>query len=856
MTERWAQIKTMFHSALARRRGAPNRFLDDVSAGDRTIHRDMDDWRTTRAEPESRTQGLNTEATANLEPVPERRGMVGRTLGRYHLALPWGAGGMGEVYCALDTLLDREVAVKILAAHLTGNPQAMRRFEREAKTVAALSHPNIVALHDFGTQQGVSYAVMELLRGETLRSHVSLGALPWRKAVGIAKEIADGLSAAHEKGITHRDLKPENIFLTSDGRTKILDFGLAQVKPVLAAQQLSSASTETHISVQGEVLGTIGYMSPEQLRGESASAASDIFSFGCVLYEMVAGQRAFKRPSAMETNAAILRDDPPALPKAMKDTPADLEKVISRCLAKNPADRFQSARDLAFALGTISSSSGSETSLVRHKSIAWHKIAPLATVILILVLGLVLALYLFSGSQKYTSLVVMPFDNGSSDPNMDYLSDGITESIINSLSQLPQLRVIPRTTAFSYKGRGIDLKKLGRELGVKAVATGKASLSGGTLVVQADLVDIATGSQIWGEKYNRDLSNIFVVQEEIARRISEKLALRLTDEQQKRLIKRYTQDAEAYQLYMKGRYHLETRTRDGITRAIDYFKQAIARDTKYALAYAGLADSYIVMESPVPPGETMLKAKNAATMALDLDNTIAEAHTSLAAVRLLYDWDWPAAESGFKQAIELNEGYPTAHHWYAQYLTAMARHDEALAQIRRAQELDPHSLIINKDVAWHYYCARLFDQAIGQAKNTLDLDSTYEQAHALLGRAYVKKMMFAEATEELQKSIALVGSANSKALLGYAYAASGRVLDAQQILRTLPEIAKDQYVSPIYVAAINGELGYKEQAFMQLEKAYADRAGSLIHLNVNPMLDSLRTDARFHSLVARLKLDQ
>jgi len=847
--ELWSKIEKIFYAALECEPGERAAFLDKACAGDDALRRDLETLLAAHQQTESGLSALKADLAAELLAKERTWRMVGMTLGRYHLLAPLGAGGMGEVYRALDSRLDRNVAVKILPAHLTDNSEAMRRFEREAKTVAQLSNPNILSIHDFGTEQGVCYAVMELLEGETLRSRISGGALPWLKAVGIGIDIAEGLSAAHAKGIIHRDLKPENIFLTSDGRTKILDFGLARVKAAVSDENITSAPTVPRISEPGVVMGTPGYMSPEQVRGDEAEAPSDIFSFGSVLYEMVTGHRPFAGRTMADTMAAILRDDPTDLTDSGKNIPPDLEQVIIHCLEKNPAERFQSARDLSFALKTISGGSGKTRALPKPSPLRSRAFVSITAGILLLLLGL--ALYLVKVSDKSVSIVVLPFSDGV---DSEYISDGITESITNNLSQLPQLRVIARTTAFSYKGQKADPQKIGKELRVQAVITGKATLRGDIMMVQAELIDVATGAQTWGDKYDIKSSDIFNVQDKIARAICERLRLRLTGEQQQLLTKRYTQNSEAFQLYMKGRYHWGARTPEGISKGIDFFNQAIAIDPNYALAYAGLADAYQVSESPLLTKELRLKAKEAATTALNLDNTLAEAHTSLAAVSLLYDWDWSEAEHGFKQAIYLNPNYATAHHWYAEYLTAMRRHEEAIAEIKRAQDLDPRSLTINKDVGSHYYFAGLYDQAIAQARNTLDLDPKFAPAHALLGRAFVKKRRFADAIAELEMAVNLSPSGNNKAQLGYAYAVSAKSGEAQQILALLPELLKKEYISPVYIAAIYGELGDKQQAFAWLEKGFAERSGSLPQFSVNPMLDCLRSDPRFSDFVQRLKL--
>jgi len=547
-------------------------------------------------------------------------------LGPYEIVSPLGAGGMGEVYRARDSRLGREVAIKVLPEHLAGNPRALARFEREARAVAALSHPNILAIHDFGAQEGVVYAVTELLEGETLRARLERSPLGWRKAVEVGVALADGLAAAHAKDITHRDLKPENIFLTSDGRVKILDFGLARAGPATPDDQ-----TEP-----GTVLGTVGYMSPEQVRGEPADARSDIFALGCVLYEMVAGQRAFRRPTAPETMTAILNDDPAPVGR---EVPPELDRVIAHCLEKSPPQRFQSAHDVAFALRAMR-----EPAVAMPRPRRWVIRAVLA---LLPVAGFFYWLNRPAGAID--SLAVLPFVNAVGDPNAEYLSDGITENLINTLSQLPQLRVTARTLAFRYKGPQVDPQKAGRDLHVRAVLTGRVMERDGALNVQADLVNVDDGSQLWGRQYSRKFSDILTLQEEIAREVSEKLHLKPTVEQQKRLAKRSTENVEAYQLYLKGRYYWNRRTEQTLKRSVEYFQQAIDRDPGYALAYAGLADCYSVysvyqVESPRESGP---KAKAAATKALEIDDTVSEAHASLAYTKMHYERDWAGAEREF-----------------------------------------------------------------------------------------------------------------------------------------------------------------------------------------------------------------
>jgi serine/threonine-protein kinase len=606
---------------------------------------------------------------------------------------------MGEVYRAKDPRLGRDVAIKVLPASFSQDADRLRRFEQEARAAGVLNHPNITAVYDIGTHEGAPYVVQELLEGETLRAVLAGAKLPPRKAIDYALQIAHGLAAAHEKGIVHRDLKPENLFVTKDGRIKILDFGLAKLIHTEEKSPITTLPTETAGTEPGVVLGTLSYMSPEQLRGQPTDTRSDIFSFGAILYEVLSGRRAFRGASAADTMSAILKEDPPDLSVTNQNLPPGLERIVRHCLEKNPEQRFQSARDLAFGLESLSDIRG---------LVAAGRPAPAASSrrrrLLLLGAGVAVVLLALGGitwvrsrGKPIHSIAVLPFVDGSRDPDAEYLSDGITESVINSLSHLSQLRVTARSTAFRYKGRDVDPQKAGRDLNVRAVVSGNVSKRGDTLVIQADLMDVGNGSQLWGNRYNRKLSDILSVQEEIAKEISEKLRLRLTGEEKEKLTKRYTGNTEAYQFYLKGRYAWEKRTEGGLQQSIEYFQQAIEKDPSYALAYAGLADAYAVLPSYsiLSPGESFPRARAAARKALEIDDGLAQAHTTLAMALGDYDNDWPSAEAEYKKAIALDGNYATAHHWYGLLLMApLGRFDEALTEMRRAAELDPFSAII------------------------------------------------------------------------------------------------------------------------------------------------------------------
>ena len=775
---------------------------------------------------------------------------TGTCLGPYEILAPIGTGGMGEVYRAKDSRLGRDVAIKVLPEDLANNPQALARFEREARAVAALSHPNILGIHDFGTDRAITYAVMELLEGETLRSCLARGAVSWRKAVEAGVAIAEGLSAAHSKGIIHRDLKPENIFLTSDGRVKILDFGLARWTP--ATEIETSVPTETE---PGTVMGTLGYMSPEQIRGVRVDAASDIFSFGCVLYEMLSGQRAFAHPSAGETVAATLKDDPLPLGSLGKEIPAELERVTVHCLEKNPGERFHSAHDLAFALKAIVSPSEASQSSESAFGLLLRRPIWIAAMVAVLLVGLSLYWFMTRGhpAGAIESLAVLPFITASDDPDADYLGDGITESLIYNLSQLPQLAVMSRSAVFRYKGRDTGPQAVGRDLNVQAVLTGRIVQRGENLSISAELVDTQSNRSLWGERYNRKMADVLSLQEEITKEISRQLRSKLTQEQQKRLTRRYTENAEAYRLYLQGRHYWYKRTEEGVKKGIQYFEQAIDKDPGYALAHAGVADCWVLGDISVPPIESAGKARAAAIRAVELDETLPEAHISLSLVRFVHERDWLNAEVEARKAIASDPNNAEAHHWYSVLLTRLGRLDEAMTEIKRASELDPLSPRINAALGSEFYWAGRLDEAIEQYQKMLDMDPNSVTAHSGLGLVYAKKGLHTESIAETRKAFDLSpGDTNAIATLGYAHAAAGNRTEAQEAIDRLRELAMRRYVSSHHVALIYAGLGEKNQALHWLEKAYEERSQWLSHFKGEPRLEGLRSDPRFKDLLRRI----
>jgi len=832
---------------------------------------------------------------------------MSQVISHYRIISKLGAGGMGEVYLAQDTKLDRKVALKILPADVAENQDRMRRFVQEAKAASALNHPNIITIYEIEQSDSVHFIATEFIDGETLRERLRKPSMKLREVLDVAAQIASALSAAHTAGIVHRDVKPENIMLRADGIVKVLDFGLAKLneRPLPESVDAEAATKALVQTEPGLVLGTIAYMSPEQARGLAVDARTDIFSLGVVIYELVAGQAPFGGATRSDLIVALLEREPPPLARFTAEVPAELERIVMKALAKDPDERFQTVRDLLIDLkrlkqkldvdaeiersapelksgsgeakpshvpGIVSTASRGAAHTVFDDSratssaeyivsgIKQHKLA-LAIALLVLVIGAVgLSLYLRARNTEVAieSIAVLPFEDQNHDLDTEYLSDGVTESIINSLTQLPNLRVIARSSAFRYKGKQTDPITVANELGVRAVLTGRIMQRGENLTVSAELIDARDKKQLWGERYERKVSDLLSVQRDIAQEITANLRLKLSGADKDRLTKHYTEDPEAYQLYLKGRYFLNARTEESTGKAIEYFQQAIAKDPVYALAYSGLADSYSALVFPieaVTPREAMPKAKEAAMKALAIDNALAEAHASLGYVKFYFDWDWPGAETEFKRGIELNPAYAEGHHYYSHYLVAMGRDEESLIESRRCLELEPLNLLLNVHLGWHYLYTRQYDQAVKQLQKTLEMDANFAQTHRWLGLALEQQTRSAEAIAELQKANALFGGNTlTEAELAHAHAVSGKRDEAQKELARLKETAQHKYVPAYQIAAIYAGLGEKDQAFAWLDKAYDERSDLLVNLKREQKFDDLRSDPRFAELLRHVGL--
>lgn len=784
---------------------------------------------------------------------------IGEKFGHYKVHSAIGSGGMGEIYRAHDTRLKRDVAIKILPEKWMLNTSAVERFMREAYAASALNHPNILTIYDIGKYENTQFITTEFVEGETLRARLKSAPLSLSETLDVAVQVAGALAAAHNAGIVHRDIKPENIMLRADGYVKVLDFGIAKLTEHKAETASAEAATLIKsLTDPGMILGTALYMSPEQARGLNIDARSDIFSLGVVIYEMITGTQPFSGATLSDIIAAVLKSEPKPISDYAGNTSSEFEWCVGKALNKEIENRYQTIKELLTDLNRIKKHLEFETVLQHISESGVLKTSQSSAAA-------------FSRDSARTaarkkrkaidSLAVLPLVNSGNDSATEYLSDGITEFIINSLSSLPKLRVVPRSTVFRYKDSPKDAQEIGEELSVRAVLAGRIMQISDSLIVKTELIDIANEAQLWGEQYRHEMTDIFALQAEIARDISEKLKLKLTGEQKKRLVKNYTDNTEAYQFYLKGRYFVTTkRTENWIKKGIEYFQKAIDLDPNYALAYAGIAEAYGFLSSSTGgwhPRKAYPKAKAAALKALELDDTLGEAHCSLGFFRLLYDWNFKEAESEFKRAIELSPNYPNAHDGYGFYLKAVARHEEAIEKCQLAQQLDPLSPFAHVSLGYAYYFARNYGKAIEECNKALEMDRYSFFAYRNLGLAYLQQENFEKSIGYLSKAATFSGGGSAfESYLGFAYALAGKKVEALEILANLEESGKERYVPAYNFAIIYAGLRDFDKAFEWLEKALRERSGFLPFLKVEPTMDCLRDDPRFEQVLQRIGLNK
>lgn len=897
--ERWQQITGIFQAALERPASERAAFVKERCAGDEELHDDVQGMLNSHEQ----ASGFIEEPAMNVAALIPTPGpsLAGKQIVHYQVLSLLGTGGMGEVYLAEDTRLGRRVALKLLPEDLANNEQRVTRFQQEARAASNLNHPNILTIHEIGQFDSRHFIATEFIDGETLRQRLNQERMELGAVLHVATEIASALAAAHSAGIVHRDVKPENVMIRHDRIVKVLDFGLAKLTESRADGKADTqlprkllANTEP-----GMVMGTANYMSPEQARGLEVDARTDIWSLGAVLYEMLTGHIPFEGQTPTDTLSLILQKQPPPIGRYAADVPQELERIVTKSLVKDRDSRYQTVKDLLIDLQRLRRQLDLKEELDRtvppHESVdpgltakqthptvtelpqrtdsaamhatssaeyivtevKRHKRGVLIGVAAIVIAAVAIYIYNARAGRQLNSIAVLPMVNGTGDPNSEYLSEGITESLIDSLSQLPNLQVKSLNSVLRYKGE-TDAQRVGRELGVEAVVTGKVMQRGDGLVVSVEMVNVSDNNRLWGGRYDRKLSDLVAVQNEISRAVLSKLRLRLTGEEEKRATNRYTENTEAYQLYLRGRYHLNRRAIDDLWKGIESFKRAIELDPNFALGWSGLADSYAAMalggpfgpffRPPMPVAEVRSKWGPAARRAVELGPDLAETHTSLGQGLEWLEWDLVGAEREYKRALELNPDYPTAHQRYGIFLVASGRKETGLAELKRALALDPASLPINADVGNFSCLSGDPDEGIAQLKNTIELAPTWPRAHVLLSNCYVEKGMWNEALEEIKKA-----GTPGFVVRGRMYAATGKRAEA---LKLIDEMKQQPNVSPMGIANIYNALGQKDQAFEWLEKAYAEGSPLLRGLQTGKAWDSLRGDPRFKDLLHRTGLDK
>jgi eukaryotic-like serine/threonine-protein kinase len=753
--------------------------------------------------------------TETLE-VPKEELNTGSTFaGRYQIIEELGKGGMGRVYKVLDKEINEKIALKLLKPEIGTDEEIIERFRNELKLARKISQRNVCRMHDLSREEGAYYITMEYVPGEDLKQLIKkVGQMSVGKTIAIAKQVCEGLVEAHRLRIVHRDLKPQNIMIDEAGNAKIMDFGIARSLKVKG------------ITGAGVMIGTPEYMSPEQVEGTELDQRSDIYSLGVILYEMVTGRVPFEGDTPLSIAIKHKAETPPNPGRLNDQLPEDFIRIILRCLEKSKEKRFDTAEQLLSELDKID--------IAKHETGKMYE------------------------ERQEPSIAVIPFADLSPGKDQEYFCDGIAEELINALTKIEKLKVASGSSAFQFKGKGHDVHEIGEKLKVKTILEGSVRKAGNRLRIAAQLVNVADGYHLWAEKYDCEMEDIFAIQDEIALTIVDKLKVKLLREEKEKLIKRYTKDVEAYNLYLNGRYFWNKRTHEGFKKAIQYFEQAIRIDPDFSLAYSGLADTYNLLGFYcfLAPGETFPKAKTAALKALEIDDTSAEAYASLGFANLYYDRNWQEAQKNLLKGIEFGPGYPTAHHWYAEYLVVMGKMDEALNEARQALEFDPFSLVMNVLLGWVFHYSGRLDQAVEQFRKTLDLDRNFAPARFFLGLTYVQLTMFEEAITEFWKAKSLLGDSQLMDLaVGHALAAWKKTDEVKNLLEELEKTSVQRYFPPYFVASIYAETGDRDKAFSYLEKSFKECDLWFSFIKVDPIWKSLRSDPRFNTLLRKISLE-
>lgn len=871
--QRWHKIEEIFARAVALSLTEREIFVEEICGGNEDLRGEI--LELLREDEENKDFLSAPVFDKALEIISDdHKRLIGKVFNsRYKLIEFIGRGGMGAVFLAEDAQLKRRPALKIIDAAVFGQTEHIRRFEREAIAASKISHPNVAHIYEFGREGDFYFIAMEFVEGKTLRELIEEEKVEKNRALKIISQIAEAISAAHHEQVIHRDIKPENIIVGKNDLVKVLDFGLAKTNGRNESDDgvslLDASVLETS---PGMIFGTTAYMSPEQVREQKPDERTDLWSLGVIFYELLAGRRPFEGATRNDLIASILKSEPEKISKKDARISSKIEKLIFKLLEKDREKRFRTVDALLDEL----ENRGGKTPVKTVVKSRYEKILGLArdhkiltsVVIVTFLFGTSGAIYKYStnnqeitdtANRQIRSIAVLPFVNESNDADKEYLSDGLTELFINRLSQLPDLTVKARNSVFRYKGREFNSKTAGDELAVQAVLLGRISERDGAMKINLELVDVATGNQIWGEQYHYKTNALIGFQSEIVQDVSNKLRSRLSKKDEKNLTKIHTKNSAAYEDFLRGRFYWSKRTEKDLQKSIEHYEQAVALDSEFALAYAALADSYVLLSgyAVTTPQESFPEAKQAALKAIALDDSLAEAHTALAYVLFNFDWNFEESEKEMRRAVELNPNYSTAHHWYGNAnLLAMGKFDDSIKSLERAHELDPLSLIINADLATSYLYSGNYERAAAQYRKTLELDENFHYARTYLGRTLMMQGKYDGALKSFETAYALGRDPRVLMLQSVTFSRMNKRVEALKNIKELEKIAQEKYVSPYYFALAFAALGEKDKAFEWLEKSLAVREGRMTMLKADPLLNDLHSDPRFKALLKKVGLEK